>query len=121
MDVLRAALVSLFTMAAACSVGEVPIGGGTPDGGGGDGGGTGGGQTFDARVKPLVTECIACHGGTQAPNLASFAVLQATYKTKPGNTNILVTKGNLTGGVHSGLPYLTAAEQTTVAAWIDSL
>jgi hypothetical protein len=114
MDVFRATAVSLLTLVA-CSVGEVPSG--NPDGG------TGGGASFTAQVAPLVTECATagCHGGAQAPNLTSFAALQAPYKVKPGSANILVTKGALTAGVHSGLPYFTAAEQATVAAWIDSL
>ena len=80
--VVRGFLTSLILMA--CTVGEVPLGGGgTPDGGND---GTGGGQSFNAIVKPLVTECVGCHSST-----------------------------------HQNIPYLTAAEQTTVASWIDSL
>lgn len=113
------AVVAALLMTAACSVGEVPIGGGgTPDG---NNDGTGGGMSFNAMVKPLVTECVACHSTTQPPNLMSFSALDAKYKAKPGNANILVTKGSLTAGVHQGVPYLTPAEQTTVAGWIDSL
>lgn len=111
--VARAVLVALFMTA--CTVGEVPIGGG-PDGGGGNNNGTGGGQSFNAMVKPLVTECVACHSAGQPPNLMSFNMLQATYKQKPGSTNVLATKED-----HQGVPYLTNAERMTVAAWIDSL
>jgi hypothetical protein len=53
--------------------------------------------------------------------LTSFAALGATYKAKPGASNILVTKGNATAGNHEGITYFTPAEQATVAAWIDSL
>jgi hypothetical protein len=116
--VARGVLVALFITA--CSVGEVPIGGG-PDGGTGNNNGTGGGQSFNAMVKPLVTECVACHSTTQPPNLMSFNMLQAPYKAKPGSTNVLVTKGSLTAGVHQGVPYFTNAEQMSIAAWIDSL
>ena len=123
MVVPRALLASLWFFAA-CSVGEVPIGGGgNPDAGpvadgpgGGSGTGTGGGQSFDARIKPLVTACVACHQGAQPPNLTSFALLDAKYKMKPGATNIFVTKGS-----HQGQPFLTAEGIATVTAWIDSL
>ena len=111
---LRLVSLALSACLAACSVGEVP--GDPPDGGNG----TGGGQSFNAMVAPLVTECTGCHGGTP-PNLTSFSALQAKYKMKPGNANILVTKGDAMGGMHQGIPYFTAAEKTTVAAWIDSL
>jgi hypothetical protein len=118
MAALRSSLVALSLALGACSVGEVPIGGA-------DGGADNGAQSFAAMVSPLVTECAipACHGGAQPPNLANYAQLAAKYKTKPGNTNILVTKGAMSVpvGMHSGLQYLSAAEQTTVAAWIDSL
>jgi len=66
-------------------------------------------------IKPLVTECIGCHGA-QAPTLTSFMALGPAYKVKPGAANILVTKGD-----HQGTTYFTPAEKTTVAAWIDSL
>jgi len=115
--VARAVLAALV-MTTACSVGEVPIGGGGPDG---NNDGTGGGKSFNMIVKPLVTECIACHSTTQPPNLMSFMMLDGRYKAKPGAQNILVTKGSLTGGTHQGIPYLTTDEQTQVATWIDSL
>jgi hypothetical protein len=67
-------------------------------------------------IAPLVTECTGCHGTGEPPNLTSFAALQPKYKLKPGNTNVLVTKGD-----HQNITYFTAGEKTTVAAWIDSL
>jgi hypothetical protein len=122
------AKIALLVMlgAGACSVGEVPIEGGTPDaggGGGGDGGGGGGGgQSFNAQIAPLVTECVGCHVGTP-PTLSSFQDLQAKYKMKPGAMNVLVTKmdGMPAGTLHYGVPYFTPAERTTVTMWIDSL
>ena len=119
------AKIALLVMlgAGACSVGEVPIEGGTPDaagGGDGGGGGGGGGQSFTAMIAPLVTECTACHGGVP-PTLTSFQDLQPKYKMKPGASNVLVTKGDATAGMHQGLPYFTAAEKMTVAMWIESL
>lgn len=112
----------LLTTLSACELGEV--GGGADAGGGGmdgSGGGGGGGQSFNAMIKPLVTTCTGCHSGITPPDLSSFDKLGAAYKTKPGNANILVTKGALTGNVHQGVPYFTADQQATVAAWIDSL
>lgn len=111
-------IAALVILLAGCDVGEVPIGGGGPDGGGGAGA-----ASFSAMITPLVTECavVACHLGPQIPILTSFADLGPQYKTKPGAANILVTKGGLTGGIHQAIPYLTATEQATVAAWIDSL
>jgi hypothetical protein len=116
MVVLRVALTSLLLLGA-CSVGEVPIGGGGPDGGGGMGA-----ATFESMIKPLVAECVGCHVG-QPPNLTSFDALQPKYKMGPGNMNVFVTKGDISVpvGMHQGLPYLTEAEEVTVAAWIDSL
>lgn len=74
------------------------------------------------QIKPLTQgRCAGCHGANTPPNLTSFAMLQAIYKTPPGMMNILVTKGDATGGVHAGAPYFGAAEQMEVAAWIDSL
>ena len=110
-SMLRAGL--LFALAG-CNVGEVPVNA--------DSGGEGA-ASFEASIAPLVTECVAagaCHT-VQAPVLTWFQSLAARYKAKPGVQNILVTKGSLTGGTHSGLPYLTTMEQATVAAWIDSL
>lgn len=108
----------LAVLLTACSVGEVPPNG-TP---GVDGSINSGGEaSFQMIVAPKVTECVGCHAGLTPPNLNSFADLEAKYKQGPGATNILVTKGSLTGGTHQGIPYLTAAEQSEVAAWIDSL
>ena len=105
--------VALFALLAACSVGEVPIGGGGGvDGGGGDPNAA----SFDSQIKPLVTECLACHSGVQQPTLTSFATLEPKYKTKPGNANIFVVKGD-----HQSTLYFTPAEQATVTAWIDGL
>lgn len=114
----RAAL--LLSLLVACSVGEVPLPGGAPDGGATAdapaSGASPGAISFNMKVKPLVTACVACHSGGQAPNLTSFDALDARYKMKPGNTNILVTKG-----AHQGQPFLTADGITTVTAWINSL
>lgn len=116
--VVRLLIATLVTVAA-CSVGEVPLGGG------GDGGGGNGEATFNSMIMPLVNGkgCVSatCHGGVQQPSLSAFSLLQAKYKVQPGTSNILVTKGSLTGGTHQGVQYFTAAEQATVAAWIDSL
>jgi hypothetical protein len=126
-------MVALLFLLAACSVGEVPAGG-TPDasgggggggGGGGDGGGgggTGGGQSFTMIITPLVDgRCTTCHGGGTAPNLTSFMALEPKYKTKPGESNILVTEADATNGQHHGIAYFSATEKTTVANWINSL
>lgn len=114
------AKIAVFVLLAACSVGEVPAGGGgTPDGSvptDSGGNGTGPGQSFQTQIAPLVTRCTGCHGGGTAPNLTSYMMLEAKYKTKPGSSNILVNKGD-----HAGIIYLTATEKTTVASWIDSL
>jgi hypothetical protein len=47
--------------------------------------------------------------------LSSYTALEAKYKMHPGASNILVIKGQ-----HLG-PALTAADQATVANWIDSV
>jgi hypothetical protein len=106
-------VVLVMGVVAGCEVGEV---------GGADGGNSAGEASFTAMIAPLVTECVTggCHT-VQPPILTSFSSLAAKYTAKPGATNILVTKGSLTGDMHSGLPYLTAEEQTIVANWIDSL
>jgi hypothetical protein len=70
-------------------------------------------------IKPLVTRCTACHGGTQAPNFTSYASLDAKYKTPPGASNILVTKADPTAGMHQGITYFSATDKTAVANWID--
>jgi hypothetical protein len=116
----RLILATLFTITVGCGVGEVPIGGGDPDGGGVDGE-----ASFNEQIMPLVTAkgCVTptCHGGVQQPSLSAFSLLQPRYYAKPGSGNILVTKGNLTAGVHQAVPYFDTAEQATVAAWIDGL
>jgi hypothetical protein len=126
MNALRVVHLSLFVALSACTVGEVGTstpdaggggGGGGSDAGGGSGSGGGGGQSFTAMIAPLVTECLTCHSAGQTPpNLTSFSALDVKYKTKPGATNILVTKGT-----HQNTPYLTPAETATVAAWIEGL
>lgn len=110
----RFRILLLAFAVAGCDVGEVPLAS--------DSGGMGA-ASFQTTIAPLVTECVAagaCHT-VQMPTLTSFDALGPKYKTKPGAQNVLVTKGSLTSGMHSGIPYLTATEQTTVAAWIDSL
>jgi hypothetical protein len=72
--------------------------------------------TFDSMVKPRVGTCLSCHSGGQNPNLSTYALLQPKYKTKPGNTNILVTKGD-----HQGITYLNATDKAAVESWINSL
>ena len=106
--------VALLVLLAACSVGEVPLGGGggVDSGVGGDPNET----SFNATIKPLVTACLSCHSAGQAPLLTSFAALGPAYKVKPGASNILVLKG-----VHQAQPYFDANQQATVAAWIDGL
>src|SRR5688572_25010526 len=81
--VVRPIAIAFVTLMTACTVGEVDIGG-DDDGGGG----SGEGQSFNMIVKPLVTECIACHTTlpppaiSQPPNLGKYSDLQAAYKTK---------------------------------------
>lgn len=114
----RACLAALILVLGACDVGEVPIGGS-----GVDAGSDPAAQSFNTIVRPVVMRCavIGCHAGTQSPDLSDYGKLAPMYKTKPGRQNILVTKGSLTGGTHSGMPYLSADDQTKVANWIDSL
>lgn len=109
----KTALLVLSLSLAACSVGAV-------EGGGVDGGGSGSNDamnrmTFTTVITPLVTECTACHGGTP-PNLTSYDMLQPKYKMKPGNMNVLVTKGD-----HSGVTYFNQTEKDQVTAWINGL
>lgn len=109
----RAAVASLFILLGACSVGEVPTGGGGIDAPAG--GGTAE-ASFNAQVMPLLTRCVGCHSGAQQPVLTSYATLAAKYKMKPSTTNTLVNKGD-----HAGITYFTPADKTTVATWVDSL
>jgi hypothetical protein len=110
---IKTALLALSLSLAACSVGAV-------EGGGTDGGGSGSNEaanrmTFMTVIVPLITECTACHGGTQ-PILTSYDTLIPKYKMKPGNTNVFVTKGD-----HSGVTYFTQPEKDMIAAWINGL
>jgi hypothetical protein len=132
-------LVLVGSLAACTVVVNSTVGGsvGDDDGGGvdaaqggggednpGEGTGGGGGQSFNMIIKPLVTECVGCHGlGQTQPTLISFQDLQAKYKQKPGLDNILVKKGDISVpvGVHQNQPYFTEAEEATVAQWIESL
>jgi hypothetical protein len=121
---LFVAMLLAAVSVSACDLGEVenPDAGGGGGGGGGSGGGDGGGQTFTSMITPLVSpRCTNCHGGSTEPNLADYSKLMAKYKVKPGAQNVLVTKGDSTGGMHYGMPYFTAAEKTTVGNWIDSI
>lgn len=116
----KLALLAALALAA-CGVGEVPDGTGNPDAGVDPALET----SFMMTITPLVTECVSCHGASiaQPPNLTSFAKLEAKYKMKPGMTNPLVTKGDMSTpvGVHYGLPYFNDQEKTTVANWIQGL
>lgn len=99
----------------ACSVGEVPIGGGGVDGGAG-----GSEAGFTATIKPLVTTkgCVSCHSAGQPPNFTSYATLAPMYRQGPSATNKLITEA-ADGALHNGVPYFTTAEKTTVKNWID--
>jgi len=119
MVALRTTVASLFLLVAACGVGEVPLPGGTTTDAGGGGGGTGA-QTFLSQVKPLLARCDGCHAGGQPPNFTSFDTLAATYKTKPGANNVLVTHVG-DGLLHNGTPYFSTQEKAAVAGWINSL
>jgi hypothetical protein len=109
------ARIALLVLIAACGVGEVPID--TPDAAQDPNA-----LSFNQVVEPLITECKACHLGTQ-PILTSYSTLLDKYKTKPGANNILVTKDNVdnTPGRHQGIDYFTPQEEATIAAWIDGL
>lgn len=145
MVALRVTSVSLFLALAACSVGEVPIGGtppadgpaATPDapsttgdgpttpppdapGGGGDPS-----ASYTAMVFPLVSNdstngracnSSGCHSpGGQPPDFATFASFDKKYRTKPGSAAKVITKGP-----HSG-PALTDKAKATFISWIDSV
>jgi hypothetical protein len=145
---VRPILIALLVLGAgACDVGEVPpVGGGggggttTTTGGGGTGGGGGGGgggvaegpdaaigggtvtpaESFQTMIAPLVTRCIGCHSGGQAPNLTSYDLLDPSFITKPGAQSILCTEA-ADGAQHNGVAYLSTSDKATVAGWIDSL
>ncbi|HWO19733.1 MAG TPA: hypothetical protein VNO30_13200 [Kofleriaceae bacterium] len=107
----KAALAALFALLTACSVGSVD-GPGTPDAAP-----SGNELSFTTTMKPVVMRCVGCHGnGGSQPNLTSYSTLMAKYTAKPGNTNVLVTKGD-----HAGIVYFSAADKTTVENWINSL
>ena len=114
--VSRVKLAALFMVLAACSVGEVPIGGG------GDGGVGGSKAGFDTNIKPMVMTkgCVipTCHGGTQAPNFTSYETLAPMYRTGPSAMNRLILEA-ADGAVHNGVTYFTTAEKTTVKNWLD--
>jgi hypothetical protein len=100
---------------AACSVGEVPIGGGV------DGGVTVGSKAgLDATIKPMVMtkNCVPCHSAGQPPNFTSYDTLDLKYKTGPVSTNKLLTEA-ADGALHNGVPYFTTAEKTTISNWIS--
>ncbi|MBA3452308.1 MAG: hypothetical protein H0T42_04335 [Deltaproteobacteria bacterium] len=123
---LRAVLVVIGAASlAGCDVGEVDIGGGgMPDAPGGASAAKI--AMFDSTIKPMADAkgCVSggCHGGVQVPVLNSFGTLTAKYYTGPSAINVMITKDVVNGvatGTHSALPYFSAAEKTTVAAWID--
>jgi len=138
MAVLRAAITSLLFVAA-CDVGEVPASGASPapdagGGGGSDAAGsadsgspTGAEATFNSQIKQMVMRCAnpGCHAtGGQKPTLDAYTPLadqlRTQYTVRPGNTNVLVTKGKAAGN-HSNMPWLSGTEQTALGNWIDSL
>jgi hypothetical protein len=140
MVVTRVALLASVLAFAGCDVGEVPIGGG---GGGADAGGGGADPMASAKfttdIKPILDTqgCTtggaagACHGNVQPPVMTSFETLTAngvnqTYAKKPGASNKLVTgpttidgTGKHPTGNPMAVPYLDAAQKTTVTTWID--
>lgn len=129
---LRAVLV--LSVLASCDLGTVPNGN-NPDGGGMGGVDPENVASFNQVMAPIVAAkgCLVgdtCHM-IQIPKLTSFEALvefpnlAQRYTGKPGAMNILVTKGDLTGGDHpitpTVAPYLDADQKTAVAAWIDGL
>src|SRR5687768_8184988 len=108
MKVVSILAALLLVVVVGCSVGEVPVGGDTttPDAAmqqqnNNNNNNAANEASFEATMKPLVNpRCTSCHANSTAPNLASFTALEAKYKMKPGNTNVLVTKGN-----HAGIQY----------------
>ena len=89
---------------------------------------TGPEATFNSQIKDIVARCggaAPCHVvGAQKPTLTEYAPLasqlETQYTARPGNTNILVTKGKSTG-THSNMMWLSIGDQDKLAAWIDSL
>lgn len=126
--VSRLALTIPAIWLAACSVGEVPVGGGSNPPGV-DANSAAAEEAFNATVAPLIAEkgCTVgatCHGGVQIPLLSQYSLLTDRYKLKPSASNILVIKGSLTGGIHpttpTQVPYFDEAQIATIAAWVDA-
>jgi hypothetical protein len=116
--------VVLPVVLGACDVGEVPAagGGGTPDAGAGN---TVQAMKFTSVLKPVVARCAiaGCHLAdpgkpVQVPNFFSYDTLGPQYKTGTGSQNILVTHV-ADGQLHNNIAYLSTAEKSTVAGWID--
>jgi len=126
---LRAVLiVSVASLASACDVGEVDIGGGmTMVDAPGGGMSAAKVMAYTTTVAPIVMEkgCLNGAGGpchaVQLPILDTPAMLTARYSAGPSAMNIMITKDTVAGtpGMHSGFPYFSAADKTTVSAWID--
>jgi hypothetical protein len=125
--IIRATSVSLLLALAACSVGEVPIGGvpnvdsGVPvtDGPAIDTpGAVDPATSFTMLIKPLVmgAGCLACHPALNAPDFGSFDKLDPKYVVKPGSGSKLVTQGD-----HQNIKYLPAAQVKIIQDWLDSL
>jgi hypothetical protein len=117
MVALRVCWAALVVALGACSVGEVPIGGG-----GADGGMTVGSQAvFDATIKPMAMtkNCVPCHNGStaQQPNFTTYQTLDIKYKVPPAATNKLLTEA-ADGALHNGVMYFTTAEKAMISNWI---
>ncbi|HEY4181961.1 MAG TPA: hypothetical protein VGM90_34190 [Kofleriaceae bacterium] len=136
---VRLPLAATLTLLAGC-LGDVPTGGNT---GGGTDAGSGSSDlasaAFASMITPIVTsathncaDATSCHGGLQPPKLTSFAEFKASgipmgrYLTKPGMTNIMITKAMTLNGMPHPLgnslakPYLSADELTTFQTFIDT-
>jgi len=136
---LRTAIVSLL-LVSACSVGEVPTGGGTPTptpdaaqtgNGGIDAAPTGGvdaaptggtdpATVFTSTILPLLQaqSCVGCHPAQSPPDLTSYTTIDAKYLTQPGASAKLITSSQASS--HTGTK-LSATAATTIAAWIDTI
>jgi hypothetical protein len=108
------AKIALFTLLTACSVGAVD-GDATPDAPPSQAE-----LSFNMTITPIVARCTApsCHGGGISPNMTSYGMLTSStrYTMKPGNQNILVTKGN-----HANITYFTPMDSATMEMWINTL
>ena len=114
--------VAVLCVLAGCDVGEVPVGGGSnnPTVDAPPGEDPANKASFDTVMKPMVMAkgCLngaICHM-VSPPQLAEYSSVAAKYKVKPGNANILVTKGD-----HQNTIYFDQAQKDAVAAWIDGL